>query len=184
MEIVADKKKVEFLTQVWPEIVSITSETFRLIIDEKEKLVENKTAMLIGSIPFIAGCIEPMRTALAHVAVYHIARDAGKRVFEHNPGDNSEIMSRLHEISHFQGGNEAIIMKGMDLLALQMIHGYERDFEKDVLLDKYNPVAEEAWPNHEKMKEELRTSIQACDCPEMDEIMDADVGVLGFWNNG
>ncbi len=165
----------------WESIVSVVSSSFGFSADESKKLSENKTAKLIAAIPFLAGCSQPMRTAVANLAVYHIARAEGKSVFEHNALDDQDAYARLFSISNFQGGDEKIIKRGMALLALQSLRNHVKDSGTDGAKGKYNPVSEGKW-DASAIETQLLTEIQNVESPEMDEILSSG-DVDGFWDN-
>ncbi|MDH5657659.1 MAG: hypothetical protein OEZ34_17220 [Spirochaetia bacterium] len=175
--------KQNFATEQWPEIVETTARVFRMTPKEKGRLAENKTAMLIGAIPFLADCDQPMRTAISHVAIYHIARAEGKSIFEHNPGDDRNVFDRLKSIMNFQGGDPVVINRGMNCLALQMVNGYVRDKDSDRFINKYNPVTAGVW-NVEEQIDFLSNAIKVIDSPEMEEIYNSDIEPMGWWNEG
>ncbi|MDC7226893.1 MAG: hypothetical protein PQJ61_09030 [Spirochaetales bacterium] len=179
---VKQNKTKTFTTEAWYKITDTIANAFHLEAMELARYRENKTAKLIAAIPFIAGCRQPLRTAVAHVAVYQLARREAKDIFLHDIDDDASIMDRLFEGSSFNGGDERIIKHGMNLLALQMIRGYAKDWSDDIMHMKYNPLVHRSW-NFEAEEESLIKEIRAIDCPEMDAVMSLN-DVDGYWDAG
>jgi hypothetical protein len=172
-----------FPDETWEEISSIVASAFAMDSDRSKKLRSNTTAKLIASIPYLAGCRECERTAVAHLATYVVAgHAAAENVFDHNAGDNYDVLARLATIGSFEGGDPAIINRGMKMLARIMIKGYSRDVGEDMVEGKYNPVADGKWNADEKLAS-LSSSIAAAPDPEMDAI--AVEGLAqGWWGRG
>ncbi len=68
----------------------------------------------------------------------------------------------------------------MNKLALQMLCGYNRDREKDMINGEYNPLNSGAW-NFEKLKNELVEAILNNPCPEIEEIMNIEDAFHTWW---
>lgn len=165
----------------WKEIVEVVSVTFNMNAEEIVRFKKNKIAKLIGALPFLAGCNEPSRTSLSNLATYIIAAKGGKKIFNHSPNDDLEIMNRLKTISSFDGGNKDIITKGLNLLCLNMVHGYKKDCEKDITNNKYNPVTTQKW-NYLRTVKSLTEKAQSIKCSEMDEILGITETVFSYWS--
>lgn len=166
----------------WPEIARSVARSFRMNDEEQSWLENKKIAQLIASIPFLAGCEQPERTAVAHVGTYLLSIREAKPYFHADPSDDHDILERVRLIMNFRGGNQDIIAKGMSLIGLIMLEDYKRDIEIDEVLGKYNPVASGAV-EYAATKERLLTAIRAVDCLAMDQIMDeyGPIGPDGFW---
>ena len=165
-----------FKDQEWKELVSIISASFSLNEQRRQSLMGNATAKLIAAIPFLAGCREPGRTALAHLATFMVAcGDAGQRIFDHKASDNYDVLARLATVSHFEGGDPAIINKGMKLLARMMIEGYKKDRDSDKAKGLYNPVGDGTWDADEKLKSLTSQAAQVSN-PEMESIVESAAG--------
>ena len=122
--------------------------------EETEAFKNKEIAQLIAAIPFLAKCDNPERTALNHLASYVLSiRVATKPYYNCVKNDHSgkDITKRLETISHFTGGDKAILDKGMNIITLNMIADYERDQEEDKISGKYNPVSDGIL-NYEKEK--------------------------------
>jgi hypothetical protein len=164
----------------WKEIVSIIASAFAMNEERAAKLLANPTAKLIAAIPYLAACREPSRTALAHLATYVIAGSmAGKKAFDHKPSDNYDVLARLATGASFEGGDPAIINKGMKILASIMIEGYRRDQASDRAEGLYNPIGAGAW-NADDNLSMLKLSIDAVEDEEMDAIAE-EVALKGGW---
>ena len=174
--------KTNFMTETWPGVAEKMSKAFNFSPEEAAKLEQNKTAMLIAALPFLASCDNPERTALNHLSTYLVALNpACKAVFEHTPDDDSRSRRRLAEISHFHSGDPNVIERGMTLLELEMLSNYIKDQETDQEAAKYNPVVSGAWADYEDRKALLSEALDVISMPEMDEIMDIDFATRGWW---
>lgn len=172
----------EFSEARWLELVDRVSLLFHVSEDRKEKILRNKAMKLTAAIPFIAGCRNPMRTALSHLTIYTAAAsEGGKDVFGHRFSDNDDLFTRLERISHFEGGDERLIDRGMALLALAMLEDHKADAEEDRLKGKYNPVNSGAW-NYEETAAKLKSRIKALPCQAMDSIYGPDQAP-SYWNS-
>lgn len=167
-------------TQAWPEIAESIATAFRMDHEEAEWLENKRIAKLIGAIPFLAGCDQPGRTAVTHVSTYLLSIKDTKPFFNADPADDIDILERLRLIMNFRGGDPRIIDKGMSLLALSMLDDYKRDIHIDDTLGKYNPVAVGAF-DYESTRADLLRRIETVACPQMDEILNSDMGTESYW---
>jgi hypothetical protein len=172
--------KQRFPDETWNEIASIVASAFAMDEARSARLRANSTAKLIAAIPYLAGCRESERSAIAHLSTYVVAGAASaERIFDHKPGDDYDVLARLSTIGGFEGGDPAIINRGMKLLARIMIEGYRRDIDSDKAAGKYNPLGAGAWNASEKLAS-LGNSIAATQDEEMDAIV-ADLGQVNSW---
>jgi hypothetical protein len=172
----------QFSSAAWSTLSALAASTFRFNERERAHLYASKTAQLIAAIPYLAGCLQAERTALSHLAVYILSCQAETRaIFDHTPADNDLVMTRLASIMQFTGGNRAIIKRGMSLLAIQMICGYNRDLAKDVASGEYNPLLDQAWHGQELI-DSLILDIIGIGCPGMDLIMTIEEAQDLWWN--
>lgn len=170
-----------FLTDEWPGLVDSIAKAFSFPATEREAFASCRVAALIGALPFLSSCTEPRRCALAHLGTYVLAaRSASKDAFLHSPADDAFLGRRLEQIGDFLGGDRALIVRGMELLALVMVAGYQRDREADAAKGKYNPLNSKAW-DYEKMRAEQALSVAAIPCPEMDAILDPSAATSTTW---
>ena len=151
-------------------LVTELSNVFRFTKEEKEKFSKNKVAKLIASIPFVANCVEPERTAIAHLCLYVSELKGFQKYCAHTPSDDSDIFNRLAFISTFEGGNRAIIEHGMNILALIMIENYKRTEKSDKEQGIYNPFVAKTW-NYRNIKNKLLWDINKIEVPEIDGIL-------------
>lgn len=151
----------------WEYLATETARVFNLSQKEAERLYNCNTAKIIASIPFAAGCNEPERTAIAHLCIYEAEIKGFQKYYAHLPADDSDIFNRLKFISTFDGGNQAVIEHGMNMLAYIMIEGYNRSKEKDLRKGEYNPIANGKW-NYNELKSKLRKKIDEFECPDLD----------------
>lgn len=168
--------------QIWHGIVKKMAPVYRLTANEEKLLKANRVAKLIAAIPYLAECRNPERSAIGNVSSYMIAKHSSLReVFDHIPADDKNIGCRLQGISRFEGGNQAVIDRGMNILYLTMVCNYQKDLQSDTELGKYNPIASGTW-NYESLVHSLLADIAETPCPEMDKIFGAEEGTRGFWD--
>jgi len=182
---VAEKERTQVRTRLftdenWAEISSAVAAAFRMNEEEAARLREGRIGRLIAAIPFLAGCDEAERTAVAHLGTYLLSIKETKPYFNAHRGDGASPLERLRLISDFKGGDQRIIGRGMCLLALNMVSDYKRDIEEDERLGKYNPIAAGDW-NFEATVEDLEWKIVTVPCEEMDDIAPIGAIPLSFW---
>jgi hypothetical protein len=169
-----------FSSDVWDRLCGIIASSFSMTGERSATLRESVTAKLIASIPYEAGCREPERTALAHVAVYVMASsEAARRAFDHKSEDDYDVFARLAPIASFEGGDPAVINRGMKALAILIIEGYKRDVASDKAKGWYNPVGSGAW-NADKLLGALRASLDAGKDPSLQRFIDEALSD-GWW---
>lgn len=151
----------------WEYLATETAKVFNLTNKEAEQLYNSNTAKIIASIPFVAECKEPERTAIAHLCIYEAEIKGFQKYYAHLPSDDADIFNRLAFVSTFEGGNPAIIEHGMNILAYIMIEGYNRSKEKDLHDGIYNPISTGKW-NYKKLKNKLKKKIDEIECPDLD----------------
>jgi hypothetical protein len=149
--------------------------------EEKEWFCEGRIAKLIAAIPFLAGCEDAERTAVAHLGTYLLSTRETKRYFNAQPEDRISVLERLRLGSNFKGGDRRIIDRGLCLLALNMVSDYHRDIEEDAALGKYNPIAAGAW-DFESTVESLGMKIASVACDEMDDIAPIGAIPMMYWS--
>ena len=171
---------MQFAEESWNSIIELVAEAHRLTPSELSELRRNRTARLIAAIPYLADCRNADRTAVQHLSTYLTAQVATE-IFDHRREDDTDVTARLERITHFDGGKRPVIERGMNLLALSMISGYERSEADDRAVGAYNPIASGAW-NPEEHKAALIKAIKATPMPEMDEILDTESAMMGAWN--
>lgn len=160
-----------FSDETWNRLSGIIATAFSMDADRSEKLRKNVTARLIAALPYAASCREPERTALAHLAVYVLAdSDPAREVFDHKKSDNYDVLARLAPIGWFEGGDPAVINRGMKTLAIIMIEGYKRDVASDKAKGWYNPVGDNAW-DPDRMLSALRSSVAEGGQSDIDDII-------------
>ena len=166
---------------VWDGIVNQISGAFRLASDESAALRRNRVAKLIASIPYNSECENMERTALAHLGTYMLAKDRFcKTDFSHTESDDSDPLKRMSLMNHFQGGNNEVIVRGLNMLALCQLEDHNCDAESDAADGRYNPLVSGAW-DYRKQRDYLIEEIEKVSCPEMDAVMSTD-NVPGFWD--
>ena len=165
----------------WEEISDRVAEAFRMNVEERPWFTTGRIAKLIAAIPFLAGCEDAERTAVAHLGTYLLSTRETKGYFNTQAEDKISVFERLRLISNFKGGDSRIIEKGLCLLALNMVADYKRDIEEDALLGKYNPIASGAW-NFEDTVVDLEYKIISIECEEMDRIAPMVAIPMIFWS--
>lgn len=169
------KKVDEEMFPEWDYFVTEIAQVFNLTKKEEQNFYNCSTARIIATIPFVAGCVEPERTAIAHLCIYEAEIKGFQRYYAHLPCDDNDIFNRLAFISTFEGGNPAIIEHGMNMLAHIMLEGYNHTKEKDLQEGIYNPIANGIW-NYNEMKKQIENKIDEILCPELDKFFMLDDG--------
>ncbi len=174
---------IEAIDRLWSSLAGTTVASVRMTDGEAERFRSNTVAKLIGLLPYMAHCDDPERTALSHLATFVIAgRGESRRVFDHSPADDVEPLARLRTISDFKGGDDAMIERGMALLCLCMVSGYERDIELDILLKRYNPLTSGGW-NIAETRGRLDVVLSRSADPVMDLVMTEDNASRIYWQD-
>lgn len=168
-----------FDEHTWATISRIVAERLRCSIGELDQLRDNRTAKLITAIPYIAGCSNADRIASQHLTTYLLAQSA-EAIFDHRETDDHDLFARLERISHFPDGSKDLINRGMNLLALIMLAGYERDVQTDRSQSVYNPFGSGSW-NAEQITARLVRRVRSTPSPEMDHIVDLERALRGNW---
>jgi hypothetical protein len=169
-----------FPEAAWAEISDRVADAFRMTEEEKKSFAEGRIARLIAAIPFLAGCDEAERTAVAHLGTYILSLRETKIYFNAQGGDGLSVFDRLRLGTNFKGGDARIIERGLCLLALNMVSDYQRDIEEDAALGKYNPIAAGAW-DYKDTVIDLKYKIMSVECEEMEELMPIDMIPMSFW---
>lgn len=165
----AESKIDETRALDWNYIVDEIAQVFRMTDEEKQQFKNSGTAQIIATIPFAAGCMEPERTAVLHLAVYISEIRGFQKYAAHLPSDDKDVFSRLGCIADFEGGNIDVIEHGMSLLALIMIEGYKRSEYFDKENKVYNPFVSGAW-DYESVKRDLKLKLDKISCPDLDNL--------------
>ena len=173
------RDQVSTQKQTWFAICDKVGARFRMTHEELEQLRNHTISELIASIPYLAGCENPERTAISNLAVYLMSLGATKSAFCATPEDDADVFARLR-MARYEGGDAAVIRRGMSLIALNMITDYRRDAEADLAAGKYNPIASGAW-EYDQLHDELLQNILTVDCPQMDEISTVEEVKNSFW---
>lgn len=163
----------------WDQIVDMVAAAFRFTKEETERFRSREIAQLIAAIPFLAGCKDPKRTAISHLGTYilsvRIKEEANAR-----PSDDEYLHRRLELIGNFIGGDQEIIQRGMDLIALCMLYDYKRDEQEDQESGKYNPITAGLF-DFEKQEQKLINRISSIRCDIMDDILPVARCRTTFW---
>ncbi len=170
-----------FSDDIWDDLTEMIRNVFSFDKAKFTGMRKNPVLKLIGAMPYLANCDEPARTALSHMTVFILAGSAStKEIFSHNFKDSADLERRLERISHFPGGDERIIDRGMKLLSLAMIADHINDLDNDNRFNKLNPVGDGHWDAEEIMMS-LRKMLHDNPCPEMDRII-SPADPPGFWD--
>lgn len=164
----------------WSEIADSVADAFRMQPHEREWFNNKPVARLIAAIPLMAGCHDAERTAVANLGTYLLSIKSTKPYFNATPADDTDIFERLRLGMNFVGGDEAVIDRGMSMLALCMVINYSQDAVEDRMRGKYNPV-ETGTFDYATIREDLETRIAAVECPEMEMILRDFDTKAGWW---
>lgn len=165
----------------WKKYAGTVAGAYGMDAAGSKALQANTAAKLVCALPFLAGCHEPERTALAHLSTFVLASsDRARAAFDHKKEDDRDPLARLAVISHFEGGDPALVQRGMKLLALILINGYRRDVKADAQAGEYNPIGSKAWNPDQKIAA-LQADIAAVPSPAMDAIVGPGAAVQTFW---
>lgn len=159
----------EWNLPIWDYLVKEITTVFSLSLQESEKLANSKTAKIIASLPFVANCIEPERTAIAHLVLYMAEIKGFQQYCAHVSSDDKMLLRRLDFISTFEGGDQKIIEHGMYMLALIMLEGYKKSSKKDAKMNIYNPLVSGTW-NYQKEKNKIITKLSETEVPKLDNL--------------
>lgn len=168
------------INEHWAFLVSDISRAFGLNERETGKLRNSRAGKLIGMLPRIAGTETPKRDGCSSLAVFLMSIRETKSYYAHQMSDDRDILARLHDVMHFNGGDRQIIRKGMSLLALMMINDYQRDRGEDRAAGRYNPISSGAW-DYAELKKELIERIENCRNDEIDRILTISQAAVEMW---
>jgi len=120
---------------------------------------------------------------VAHLAAFVVGGSGGpaRALFDHRASDDYDVMARLSAVSWFEGGDPAILGRGMKLLAIAMVAGYRRDAARDAAAGEYNPVGSGAW-DADALIRRLAAEAESVPCPEMDALLTAADAANTFWD--
>jgi|JFJP01.1.fsa_nt_gi hypothetical protein len=173
--------EIELLESLWSRISAISAESLRMTEEETVRFRTNRVARLIGLLPFVAGCDDATRTALSHLATFVIAnRGQARHIFDHAPADDADVLARLRTIADFEGGDRAMIDRGMALLGRCMTGGYVRDAEADRMLGEYNPIVTRVW-DATKVQAQYASILDEAEISSLDAIMKPHETSGIFW---
>lgn len=171
-----------FTKATWKRLAATIASGFAMDKERATAFEANVTAKLIGALPYLALCREPERYALAHLSAFVIggAKGPARELFDHKESDNYDALARLSVLGSFEGGDPAIINRGMKLLAIVMIAGYKKDVAADKAAGRYNPVAAGVW-KADALIATLKAEVELSPNAEMDSILDAKTALKTFW---
>lgn len=170
-----------FTDESWNRLSGIVASACSMSPEAAGRLKANVTARLVAALPFLAGCRESERTALAHLAVFVLAEsEPARRIFDHKKEDDYDVLARLAPIGGFEGGDPRILNQGMKALAVLLIEGYKRDIASDKAKGWYNPVGAGTW-DADKQVAVLRASIKAGGPSDAESFIDEALSD-GWWS--
>ena len=168
----------------WENVLSRAGVVLNFGIEKKEQVKNSKMAKLIAATPFLAGCNKVEETSFSHLIIYLMSIDeSAKDIFFHKEEDNCDLYSRLFLISSFSGGNKEIIQCCMDLIALCMLSNYNKNYEEDKLIGKYNPINKSDW-DYETMSKILIEKIDKYKTSEILTVYTKEDALKGYWIGG
>ncbi len=133
----------------WNKITEQVSSALRLIPERRFLLRNNMIAKHITLIPFISETDTPERDACSSLSIYLLSvSPETKHLYSHDLADDRDPFQRLMNLMTYSHGSKEIQRAGIALIVMNMIHGYIRDRERDVITGKYNPIVSGLWdPN-------------------------------------
>ena len=162
-------------------VVADVAAAFCMDEEEARRFSRKWITRLIAALPFAAGARNPERTAALHLSTYVLSVRQTRHLFFAAPEHDCDVFARLEPIARFDGGNQAIIQRGLAHLALTMVTDYRRDVELDKGIGKYNPVAAGVWDS-DAVVGQLESIIKKTESPELDRIVYGDgAGTDNFW---
>ena len=174
-------RDARFPDTTWIRISSMVADAFRLTGEERDRFGSSRIARLVAAIPYLAGCDDAERTALAHLSTLVLAsRPSTRNAFDHAPSDDPDPMERLRTIADFKGGDPAILKKGMLTLCCAMLRGYIQDADADRATGYYNPFVQGAL--RETRIDGMEALAASIPMPEMESLMIGFEGEPGWWD--
>lgn len=161
----------------WNYLVSEISKVFRFTKEEEIQFLNSRTAKIIATIPFEAKCLNPERTAIAHLCLYVAEIQGFQKYCSHLASDDKDVFDRLAFISTFEGGNKDVINHCMNVLALIMIEGYQRTKLIDKKNGIYNPFVSGKW-DYQTLKNKLLWEIQKIEVPNVDCLLTTKIEMI------
>lgn len=148
-----------------------------------ESLIRNnKVAQLVGHLPYLAKTERPYRDAMSNLTIFILSSyGSTKEIYTHCPDDDCNVYSRLRPIMNFTGGQDAIIDRGMALIAMVLLNDYKRDMSDDLITGHYNPLNAGVW-DYDSMQAELTDRIKEKPCRKMDRILSLNMLPFVVWN--
>ena len=174
------RRAVRFTESTWSDLTGHVASEFGFSEERLEMLRAKDIARLIGAIPFLAGCDDAFETAATNLRHYVMSCGVGSQIYAATPENSCDVFGRLSP-AKYHGGDEAIILRGMSLIALNMLADYKRDVELDRSMGKYNPIGAGDW-NYTEKYAELMSNVTALECPEMDDIVEVHTIMDTWWN--
>jgi hypothetical protein len=163
----------------WRRIVESTGKAFRLTAEETKALEDKALAKLLAATPFLSGCVDAYRTAVASVGTYVLSLYVGDAA-ACKRSDASDVMRRIALLDNYIGGNRAIQRRALSLVALTMLWDYHNDADDDAAGGKYNPIVAGDIDFHAEVAT-LEQYVRENPCPEMDKIFSLEASTEGYW---
>lgn len=174
-------RATRFTGSTWLAITDHVAREFGMSDEHLQMLRSKDIARLIGAIPFLAGCDDAAELATTNLRHYVMSCGIGKKLYAATPANSTDIFGRLAP-AQYRGGDEAIVRRGMSLIALNMLADYKRDVELDASIGKYNPIGAGDW-DYDEIYGRLIANVEAIECDEMDEIVEVHTIMNNnYWN--
>ena len=164
----------------WKAIFARVATVMRLTPEERRAYESHSIAQLIGAIPYFAECENPDEVAEHNLTLYLASCGPATPMFFHRPEHDSSVYARL-SAARYDGGDERVILKGMSMLALNMLCDYERDIALDASMGKYNPIGAGVW-DFESLHDELVETIDSVESPELESLISRHEVMNAFWS--
>jgi hypothetical protein len=155
--------------------------TFRLTDLERATLEQDPLIRLLSLLPYFAECPEPERLGYLNLSTYISERRGGKQYFLHLPEDDTDYLSRLAVFARIMdGGDPAVIDKGLSLAAMVMLNEYLLDQDEDLQNGKYNPLNSGTW-NFTQAMNDLQARVHKTPVARMDVLFVVSFMAMTWW---
>jgi len=159
-------------------VVEKVSKLLKLNLIQSTELLNIPVAKLVGLSPFICGCSDPWRYAVANVVLFWIG--GHEEVFKALPDDYDDyehLDKRFWLLVNFPDGDKEKELHIRKLLALTSLCDMEHDVDID---EGFNPY-KETISKVEGFKERVMTEVLSNDHVDIEKVYPIEEALRGFW---